>query len=172
MAKADGSNMSSDKRDIPELDEFIRANPAYRDTPIGDGTFRPKVTLQRTPVPIRSSDHFPWKLFGLPQPRTVLRALLIDGYPRELRRWAFERLNQSFMLLAFSIGMLCAGCIAWFGARLEWAPTGILILVLACAAIPGMLAAVRLIPIFSAIRYAARWRRHAHQREDDRQETS
>ena len=164
--------MPSDQRDIPELDGFIRANPAYRDTPIGEGASRPKVTLHRKPVPIRPSPHFPWKLIGLPQPRTVLRALLIDGYPRELRRWAFERLNQSFMLLALSIGMLCAGCIAWFGARLEWRPAGILILVLVCAAIPGSLAAVRLIPIFSAIRYAVRWRRHAQRRLDDQQETS
>ena len=164
------ANMSSDEREIPELEGFIRANPAYRDTPIGEGAVRPKATLHRKPVPIRSSDHFPWKLFGLPQPRTVLRALLIDGYPRELRRWAFERLSQSFMILAFATGMLCAGCIAWFGARLEWRPAGILVLVLACAAIPGMLAAFRLIPIFSAIRYAARWRRHVQRSEHDRED--
>ena len=164
--------MPAEEREIPELDDLIRANPAYRDTPIGEGGARPKATFQRKPVPIRSSDQFPWKLFGHPQPRTVLRALLIDGYPRELRRWAFERLNQSFMILAFSAGMLCAGCIAWFGARLEWRPAGILVLVLACAAVPGMLAAVRLVPIFSAIRYAARWRRHAQPGRDDGQEIS
>ena len=87
-----------------------------------------------------------------------MRALLVDGYPRELRRWAYERMEAGFLWVAFTAGMVAASLVAWFGATLGWPPAGVLLLVLGSAVLSALLALGRLLPIFSALRYANRWR--------------
>ena len=157
--------MASPDRNIPELDELIRANPAYRDTPVAGGESRAGTSTRR-PTRVQPSPRLPWRLFGLPAPRAVIRALLIDGYPRELRRWAFERLDNAFILLAMAFGMGVAAFVAWFATKLEWRPAGVLLLVLAAAAVPFGLAMARLLPILAALRYAARWRKNMRNQVD------
>lgn len=146
--------------EIPELDDLVRRNPIYRDTPLGQGEVELISRRPQRPTRIRRSRRLPWQWLGLPEPRAVVRALLVDGYPKEVRRWAYERMEVGILWLSFTAGMLAAAIIAWFAAKLEWPPAGVMLLVLAAASLPGLLAMSRLLPIFNALRYASRWRRH------------
>ena len=145
--------------EIPELDDLVRRNPVYRDTPLGQGEVELISRRPQRPTRIRRSRRLPWKWLGLPEPRAVVRALLIDGYPRELRRWAYERMEEGILWLAFASGMIAAALVAWFGVKLDWPAAGVMLLVLGAAVLPGLLALSRLIPIYSALRYASRWRK-------------
>ena len=153
---------TSDTRDEqePTLEELVRKNPIYRDTPLGQGEVSVLPRRAKRPARIGHPRRFPWTWLGLPEPRAVLRALMIDGYPRDLRRWAYARMESALFLLSFTAGMAVASCVAWFAAKMQWPPAGVLLLVLGVAVLPGLVALARLLPIFNAIRYAKRWRTH------------
>ena len=148
----------------PTLDELVQSNPIYRDTPLGQGDVQRIPLRPRIPARIGRPRRFPWTWLGLPEPRAVVRALMIDGYPRDLRRWAYERMESALFLLSFTAGMAVASMVAWFAARMQWPPAGVLLPVLGVAILPALVALARLLPIFNAIRYARRWRRHAGSR--------
>ena len=150
---------SPDYPENPNIEDLVRQNPIYRDTPLGNSEVELTRKLPpKIPTRIRRSRHLPWRWLGVPEPRAVVRALLVDGYPRELRRWAYERMEAGFLWVAFTAGMVAASLVAWFGATLGWPPAGVLLLVLGSAVLSALLALGRLLPIFSALRYANRWR--------------
>ena len=71
----------------PTLDELVRQNPVYRDTPLGQGEVELMPRRLRSPANFGRPRKLLWKWLGLPEPRAIVRALMIDGYPKDIRWW-------------------------------------------------------------------------------------
>ena len=144
-----------------EIELRTRANPAYRDTPIGRGEVRqPQARpIRRRPIPSRNDRPLMWRLLGVPSPRELVRALVIDGYPRSLHRWAFGRVGSAINWTCAAGGVLAAFVVLWFLDSAGYSPRVAMAALLGLAISFILIAMVRFLPILSAIRYAARWNR-------------
>ena len=143
-----------------EIELRTRANPAYRDTPIGRGEVRlpdPERTHRR-PIPSRNDRPLMWRLLGVPSPRELVRALVIDGYPRTLHRWAFGRVGAAVAWTCVAFGMFAAAGSFWFLDAIGIPPRLILIAIIGLGIACIGVAAIAFLPILRTIRYANRWR--------------
>ena len=96
----------------PTLDELVRQNPVYRDTPLGQGEVELMPRRLRSPANFGRPRKLLWKWLGLPEPRAIVRALMIDGYPKDIRRWAYERMETGIHWISFVGGMAVAALVA------------------------------------------------------------
>ena len=144
-----------------EIELRTRANPAYRDTPIGRGEVRrpPASPFRRRPIPRRSDRPLMWRLLGVPTPRELVRALLIEGYPRSLHRWAFDRVGSAIGWTCAAGGVLAAFLTVWFLDEAGYSARAAMAALLGLGISFILVAMTRFLPILSAIRYAARWTR-------------
>ena len=144
-----------------EVESLTRANPAYRDTPLGRGRAmaRDRPAFGGRPIPRRSDRPLMWRLLGVPAPRELVRALLIDGYPRSLHRWAFGRVGSSIGWTCAAGGVLAAAAVLWFVLAAGMTARSGLMSLLALAILLLVVAFLRLMPVLSAIRYARTWNR-------------
>ena len=144
-----------------EIERRTQANPAYRDTPLGRGEV-PQPERRPTPgrpIPRRNDRPLMWRMLGVPTPRELVRALLIEGYPRSLHRWAFDRVGSAIGWTCAAGGVLAACLALWFLDAAGYSPRVAMAALLGLAISFIMVAMVRFLPILSAIRYAARWNR-------------
>ena len=140
--------------------DLIRRNPAYRDTPLGNETPTATTTpARRHSLPHRRDRPLMWRLLGVPTPRELVHALLIDGYPRSLHRWAFDRVASAIGWTCCAAGVLVACLMLWFLDAAGFSPRVAIIALLGLAISFLLVAMVRFLPILSAIRYATRWKR-------------
>ena len=143
-----------------EEHDLIRRNPAYRDTPLGSEiNARISVHRRKSPLLHRRDRPLMWRLLGVPTPRELVRALLVDGYPRSLHRWAFGRVGSAINWTCAAGGVLAAFVVLWFLDSAGYSPRVAMAALLGLAISFILIAMVRFLPILSAIRYAARWNR-------------
>ena len=147
-----------------DVDHLIRGNPAYRDIDLVEGNHssaRASGSRRRRlkDIPRRRDRPLAWKLLGLPTPRELVRALVIDGYPTSTHRWAFGRISSSIGWSCAAAGVLLAALASWFistiGGGADVINPALFVLGVVCLGV----AAIRLFPILQALRYAARWER-------------
>lgn len=144
-----------------DLDALVRRNPAYHDTPLGRGEIAPppmRPRPERPATPRRPDRPLGWRLLGIPAPRDLVRALVIDGYPRTAHRWAFGRVAASLAWTHAAAGVIAAGMLGWLLHALGTSPRTMLMGMFVLAVGFIVIAALQVRPIFEAIRYAARWR--------------
>lgn len=150
----------NEHRDIDaEIELRMQANPAYRDTPLGRGESGPfsDVHTRRRSIPRRADRPLMWRLLGVPAPRELVRALLIDGYPRSLHRWAFDRVGSAIGWTCAAGGVLAAALGLWFVTEAGFSHRTALAALLGLSLAFILVALARFLPILSAIRYATRW---------------
>ena len=143
-----------------EIELRTRANPAYRDTPIGRGeVLQPQARpIRRRPIPSRNDRPLMWRLLGVPSPRELVRALVIDGYPRTLHRWAFGRVGAAVAWTCVAFGMFAAAGAFWFLDATGLPPRLILMTIIGLSIGCLGVATIAFLPILRTIRYASRWR--------------
>lgn len=142
-----------------EIEFRTRANPAYRDTPLGRGEVPATATVpaHRRSIPRRVDRPLMWRLLGVPAPRELVRALLIDGYPRSLHRWAFDRVGSAIGWTCAAGGVFAAAIGLWLVTEAGFSHRTALAALLGLALAFILVALARFLPVLSAIRYATRW---------------
>lgn len=147
-----------------DLDHLIRGNPAYRDIDVVERNQRGGPGASPRPRRLRDIPRHPdrpmaWRLLGLPTPRELVRALIIDGYPTSTHRWAFGRVSSAIGWTCAAGGAFAAAIAAWFIRTIGGGTDTILPALFALGLLAVGVAALRLLPILQAIHYAARWQR-------------
>lgn len=145
-----------------DLDHLIRGNPAYRDVDVVGREPTSSPPAGRRPrrladIPRRSDRPLAWRLLGLPTPRELVRALIIDGYPTSTHRWAFGRVSGAIGWTCAAGGVFVAAMASWFIRAIGGDADAILPALFGLGVVALAVAAVQLFPILQAIRYAARW---------------
>ena len=147
-----------------DLDRLIRGNPAYRDIdlvenePSPEGSTGPR-KRRLADIPRHPDRPLAWRLLGLPAPRELVRALVIDGYPTSTHRWAFGRVSSSIGWSCVAIGVFGAALTSWLISTIGGTADAIIPALFVLGVLCLGVAAGRLLPILQALRYAARWNR-------------
>lgn len=149
-----------EQRDI--LDR-TRRNPAYRDTPLGrsgdTATASSPLFHRRGPRPVRIGDRpWLWRVLGIPPPRSLVRVLIVDGYPRTLHRWAFGRVAAAGNWTCLAFGLAIAAGTIWFLDAAGFSIRIVLLAVVGLFLAAIGVAAICYLPILQALRYASQWR--------------
>ena len=120
----------------------------------------PQIPRRHRARPSRDRDRpWLWRLLGIPEPRTLVRALIIDGYPRSLHRWAFGRVAAATNWTCMALGLAIAAGAIWFLDAAGLSTRIILLVVIGLGVAAIGIAAGCYLPILRALRYASEWRR-------------
>lgn len=154
-----------------DIIDRTRRNPAYRDTPFGRGAQGAETPVfhRRRSRPVRIGDRpWLWRVLGIPEPRALVRALIIDGYPRSLHRWAFGRVAAAGNWTCLAVGLAIAAGAIWFLDAAGLSPRIILLAVVGLGLAAIGVAALCYLPVLQAIRYASQWQVGSEAAKKDR----